>query len=52
MQRFFDLFFSVLALIFLFPVLVFVAVILRVTGEGEVFFCKNELENMEKSLIY
>lgn len=38
MQRFFDLIFSSLALLVLAPLLVPIAVVLRLTGEGEVFF--------------
>ena len=38
MQRFFDLLFSSVAIIFLLPLLIPVMVILRFTGEGEVFF--------------
>ena len=38
MQRFFDLLLSSVAIIFLLPLLIPVMVILRLTGEGEVFF--------------
>ena len=38
MQRFFDIFFSLIALIGLSPLLIPVAIILRFTGEREVFF--------------
>lgn len=38
MQRFFDIFFSALALLVLAPLLIPVVLILRFTGEGEVFF--------------
>ena len=38
MQRFFDIFFSGLALIFLSPLLLLIIFILRITGEGEIFF--------------
>ena len=38
MIRFFDLVFASLAIIVLSPVLVPVAILLRLTGEGEVFF--------------
>ena len=38
MQRFFDLLFSSAAIIFLLPLLIPVMVILKFTGEGEVFF--------------
>ena len=38
MRRFFDIFFSGLALLFLLPFLFLVIVALRLTGEGEIFF--------------
>ena len=38
MQRFFDLLFSSLAILALSPLLIFVMIILRLTGEGEIFF--------------
>jgi len=38
MTRFFDILFSSLALLLLSPILIVVAIILRFTGEGEVFF--------------
>ena len=38
MQRFFDILFSSLALIVLSPILIPIAIILRFTGEGEVFY--------------
>ena len=38
MQRFFDIFFSLLALLVLSPLLVPIILILRVTGEGEIFY--------------
>lgn len=38
MQRFFDVFFSGFAIIFLSPILLLVILILSITGEGEVFF--------------
>lgn len=43
MQRFFDIAFSFLALVALSPLLVPVAVILRFTGEGEVFFTQQRV---------
>jgi lipopolysaccharide/colanic/teichoic acid biosynthesis glycosyltransferase len=43
MQRFFDILFSGLALLVLAPLLVPVVVILRFTGEGEVFFRQNRM---------
>lgn len=38
MQRFFDLLLSSLAIIFLLPLLIPIMILLRLTGEGEVFF--------------
>ncbi|PNX52933.1 MAG: lipid carrier--UDP-N-acetylgalactosaminyltransferase, partial [Thermoplasmata archaeon M9B2D] len=43
MIRFFDIFFSGLALIVLSPLLVPVAVVLRFTGEGEVFYVQQRV---------
>jgi lipopolysaccharide/colanic/teichoic acid biosynthesis glycosyltransferase len=43
MERFFDVFFSSLALAFLLPVLLPVIIILRLTGEGEVFFLQERI---------
>lgn len=43
MQRFFDLFFSSLALLVLAPLLVPIMVILRLTGEGEVFYVQQRV---------
>lgn len=42
-QRFLDMFFSALALLVLAPLLVPVAIILRLTGEGEVLFRQNRV---------
>ena len=38
MQRFFDIFFSGVAIIFFSPILLSVIMLLRLTGEGEIFF--------------
>jgi lipopolysaccharide/colanic/teichoic acid biosynthesis glycosyltransferase len=43
MQRFFDILFSGLALLVLSPLLVPVAILLRFTGEGEVFFLQDRV---------
>ncbi|MDA8645411.1 sugar transferase [Amylibacter sp.] len=43
MDRFFDILFSVIALLFLSPLLVPVAIILKLTGEGEVFFFQERI---------
>ena len=43
MERFFDIFFSTLALIFLSPFLIPTVIFLRFTGEGEVFFIQSRI---------
>lgn len=43
MQRFLDIFFSGLALLFLAPLLLPIALILRLTGEGEIFFLQERV---------
>ena len=43
MQRFFDVFFSVLALIFLCPLLIPIIFILKLTGEGEVLYIQERV---------
>lgn len=43
MQRFFDIIFSSIGLIVLSPILIPTALILRVTGEGEVFFVQERI---------
>jgi lipopolysaccharide/colanic/teichoic acid biosynthesis glycosyltransferase len=43
MQRFFDIVFSSLALLFLFPLFFLVGLALRLTGEGEVFFLQERV---------
>jgi lipopolysaccharide/colanic/teichoic acid biosynthesis glycosyltransferase len=43
MQRFFDVLFSGLALLVLSPLLVPIAIVLRLTGEGEVFFLQERV---------
>ncbi|MGE4239639.1 sugar transferase [Ramlibacter sp.] len=43
MQRFFDIVFSTLALLSLAPLLVPVALLLRFTGEGEIFFLQDRI---------
>jgi lipopolysaccharide/colanic/teichoic acid biosynthesis glycosyltransferase len=42
-QRFFDIFFSSLALLFLAPFLLPIALLLRLTGEGEIFFLQERV---------
>ncbi len=43
MQRFLDIFFSGLALLFLAPLLLPIALLLRLTGEGEIFFLQERV---------
>jgi lipopolysaccharide/colanic/teichoic acid biosynthesis glycosyltransferase len=43
MDRFFDILFSGVALLFLSPLLAAIIIILRFTGEGEVFFLQNRI---------
>ena len=42
-QRFFDIFFSLIALLFLSPIFLILILILKFTGEGEVFFKQNRI---------
>lgn len=43
MQRFFDILFSLLALLTLSPLLILVVIVLRFSGEGEIFFRQNRV---------
>lgn len=43
MQRFFDVLFAGLALLALLPLLIPIVVVLRLTGEGELFFCQERV---------
>lgn len=43
MQRFFDVILSVLALFILSPIFILIAIILRLTGEGEIFFIQKRI---------
>ena len=43
MQRFFDVIFSVFALVILSPIFILIAIILRFTGEGEIFFIQKRI---------
>ncbi|WP_286225660.1 sugar transferase [Polynucleobacter sp. HIN7] len=43
MQRFFDIFFSGIALLFLAPIFLPIIFLLRITGEGEVFFFQERI---------
>tara|TARA_B100000212_G_scaffold280086_1_gene219925 strand:- start:1331 stop:2008 length:678 start_codon:yes stop_codon:yes gene_type:complete len=43
MERFFDIFFSIFALVLLSPLLVPIAIMLKITGEGEIFFLQDRI---------
>ncbi len=43
MERLFDIFFSILALILLSPLLIPIAIMLKITGEGEIFFLQDRI---------
>ena len=49
MIRFFDIFFSITALIFLSPLLIGVMLILRFSGEGEIFFTQERVGKNKKN---
>lgn len=49
MQRFFDIFFSGLAILILSPLIIFLLLILRFTGEGEIFFSQERIGKNMKS---
>ena len=51
LQRFFDVVFSVVALVILCPVLLVVSVILRFTGEREVFFYQDRVGMFRRNII-
>ncbi len=48
MQRFFDLFFSTFALLILSPFFILIILILRMTGEGEIFFYQKRIGKNKK----
>ena len=48
MDRFFDILFSGIALLLFFPLLVPIAIILKLTGEGEVFFLQERIGKRRK----
>jgi lipopolysaccharide/colanic/teichoic acid biosynthesis glycosyltransferase len=48
MERFFDILFASIALIILAPLLVLVALVLRFTGEGEIFYCQERVGQNRK----
>jgi lipopolysaccharide/colanic/teichoic acid biosynthesis glycosyltransferase len=47
-QRIFDLIFSILAIIILFPLLLPIIIILRITGEREIFYFQNRIGREKK----
>ena len=53
MQRLFDFIFSFLAIIVLFPFLMIIFILLRLTGEGEIFFLQERIgKNKEKFKLF
>ena len=53
MDRFFDLLFSALSLLILFPLLLPTIIILRLTGEGEIFFLQERVgQNRKKFKLF
>ena len=53
MDRFFDLLFSLLSLLLLSPLLVPTIIILRLTGEGEIFFLQERIgQNRKKFKLF
>jgi len=49
MQRFFDILFSLTALLALSPILIFIMLILRFSGEGEIFYTQARVGRYRKS---
>ena len=52
MERFFDIFFSGLALLVLSPLLVPIVLILKFSGEGEIFFLQERIGKGGQDLSY
>ena len=52
MQRFFDIVFSGLALIVLAPLLIPVMIILKFTGEGEIFYTQQRVGKEGESFVF
>ena len=52
MDRFFDILFSGIALLILSPLLLPIVIILRLTGEGEVFFLQERIGEVGENLSY
>lgn len=50
MQRFFDIFFSVAAILVLSPILLSTCIILRLTGEGEIFYKQKRVGRLGRSI--
>ena len=48
MQRFFDIFFSLLAIVGLSPIFLVIVLLLRITGEGEVFYKQKRIGRQGK----
>jgi lipopolysaccharide/colanic/teichoic acid biosynthesis glycosyltransferase len=53
MQRFFDILFSGLAILILSPIFILISILLRFTGEGEIFFLQERVgKNMKMIKLY
>ena len=53
MQRFFDIVFSAFALVILSPLFLFIIIILRITGEGEIFYLQERVgKNGNLFIVY
>ena len=50
MQRLFDIFFAVFAIIFLFPLLLIICIVLRFSGEGEIFYVQTRVGRYGKPI--
>ena len=51
MQRFLDIIFSLVAIIALLPIFIIVGLILKLTGEGEIFYLQERI-GLKKQKIY
>jgi lipopolysaccharide/colanic/teichoic acid biosynthesis glycosyltransferase len=49
MQRIFDILFSLLALLVTLPLLIPIVILLRLTGEGEVYFLQERVDRSYKT---
>ena len=51
-KRLLDIFIAFSAILIVSPILVVVIIVLKFTGEGEVFYLQSALVKMAKSLVY